>query len=364
MKICIIRSNAFQTDRVSRFAIWLLERGHQVTVMWHPNRDSIDAAQQAKIDILLKNGAIVVTKRMFPALGAYFLGRVVNRLSFIAYASLMLNKFERVIVVDLDSMLVDFFISKKISKQKLISDLADLIEDNHNINRFLRFLLQRVCSHILANSRAIITPDKRRLLGNYSRFKSSAVEVKNIPASECFRGAVSEFDDDIENKKISILYYGTLASDRGLDILKSLAKIDNIEIKIAGPKVKEFFHDSLIVNLGPLASAQLANEIDNSHFVFIMNDPAVAVNKYSDPNKFYEALLRGVPVIVANGTGISNIVMERNLGFTCQFNDNDVANAILNLASNSYKSMVDSCMAFRSELLGKDTKSTFIGCIE
>ena len=43
-------------------------------------------------------------------------------------------------------------------------------------------------------------------------------------------------------------------------------------------------------------------------------DPSIPNHRYAAPNKFYEALLLGKPLIVAEKTGIDTVVRRENIG--------------------------------------------------
>ena len=48
-------------------------------------------------------------------------------------------------------------------------------------------------------------------------------------------------------------------------------------------------------------------------------DPSVENHVFAAPNKFYEALFLGKPLIMVGGTGMSNIVSEYKLGATIDY---------------------------------------------
>ena len=48
-------------------------------------------------------------------------------------------------------------------------------------------------------------------------------------------------------------------------------------------------------------------------------DPTVDNHRFAAPNKFYESLMLGKPVIMAHGTGMSEVVEENAIGELIEF---------------------------------------------
>ena len=61
-------------------------------------------------------------------------------------------------------------------------------------------------------------------------------------------------------------------------------------------------------------------------------DPKVPNHSYAAPNKFYEALALGRPLIMFKNTGMDVIVEENNIGVVCEDNIDSLRRAIKNLA--------------------------------
>ena len=55
--------------------------------------------------------------------------------------------------------------------------------------------------------------------------------------------------------------------------------------------------------------------------LFAVYDPVVPNHKYSAPNKFYEALFLGKPIVVAKGTGVDQLVEKYDVGRVIDYNE-------------------------------------------
>src|SRR4030042_6584564 len=69
--------------------------------------------------------------------------------------------------------------------------------------------------------------------------------------------------------------------------------------------------------------------------LFATYDPSIANHKYSSPNKIYEAMMLGKPIIVAAGTNMDRIIGEANCGCVVPYGDvPNLEKTLLSLASD------------------------------
>ena len=57
--------------------------------------------------------------------------------------------------------------------------------------------------------------------------------------------------------------------------------------------------------------------------LFATYDPKIKNHKYSAPNKVYEAMALGKPIIVCKNTGIDELVDQNKIGITIEYNAKD-----------------------------------------
>jgi glycosyltransferase involved in cell wall biosynthesis len=69
--------------------------------------------------------------------------------------------------------------------------------------------------------------------------------------------------------------------------------------------------------------------------LFATYDPAIPNHKYSSPNKIFEAMMLGKPIIVAAGTNMDRMVANADCGFIVPYGDiPSLEKALASLASN------------------------------
>ena len=75
--------------------------------------------------------------------------------------------------------------------------------------------------------------------------------------------------------------------------------------------------------------------------LFATYNPKVANHRYSAPNKLYEAMALGKPIIVCKNTGVDTFVNKNKLGFSIEYNVIEFFNVLSNINKNEYKKSVD-----------------------
>ena len=118
-----------------------------------------------------------------------------------------------------------------------------------------------------------------------------------------------------------IAYVGILGNGRLLkELVECVSQRDDCELHIGGfgqlePLIAEaserfsniYWYGRLPYHL----TLQLEEQCDILTAIY---DPSIPNHRYAAPNKFYEALLLGKPLIVAEKTGIDTVVRRENIG--------------------------------------------------
>ena len=108
-------------------------------------------------------------------------------------------------------------------------------------------------------------------------------------------------------------------------ITAAISESKNLELYVAGFGTLEDFFVELsqiydnIFYYGRLTydyTLSLENECD---IMLAIYDPAIDNHRFAAPNKFYESLMLGKPVIMARGTGMSEVVAEKGIGELIEF---------------------------------------------
>ena len=130
------------------------------------------------------------------------------------------------------------------------------------------------------------------------------------------------------NNDFLIFYGGLLHKSRGLEYMIGAVKvIDNVKLIIAGTGVdvdiikKATQQTNKINYIGYISYEKLIKYTMQADLLFAFYDPSVPNNKRASPNKLFEAMMCGKPIIVSDGSSMTNIVRSENCGLVVPFGD-------------------------------------------
>ena len=242
---------------------------------------------------------------------------------------------------DFDTAFVSFYFSK-IFKKIIVYDIFDYYVDSFSVPRLLRGIIKTIDGFVIRHSNAVIICNESRIhqLGKYI-----PKQLKIIHNSPSF--SMVKFDEKIEktlNQKIKIVYVGILGEGRFLiEIANALSYRDDIEFHIGGfgPLEKELIditnRSKSIKFHGKLDYNTTINLENRCHIITAIYDPKIRNHKFASPNKFYESLMLGKPIIAIKNTGIDEIIMKNKLGIVCDFNIESVIQGINRLVDSKDK---------------------------
>lgn len=148
-----------------------------------------------------------------------------------------------------------------------------------------------------------------------------------------------------ERKEITIFYSGLITKSRGLEhMMKATEDPDNIRLIIAGTGPDKDLFENQAANaknrvqyLGWLPSYEdVIEKTSEADIIFRFSDPKIPKTKYESPNKLFEAMMCGKPIIVSDGSSMANIVREENCGLVVPYGDvAAIREAVLKLKNDS-----------------------------
>ena len=134
---------------------------------------------------------------------------------------------------------------------------------------------------------------------------------------------------------------GILQTDRLLlELLNEFKKHKDLEFHVGGFGIyeKEFSEASAkysnIFYYGSLKYNQVLELESDCDILFATYNPIIENHRYSAPNKIYEAMALGKPIIVCNDTGIDELVKKNNTGFVIDYNAKDFFDILYKFKDN------------------------------
>ena len=325
-RVILLRSNPVTPDPpVEKAALALLNAGYHVRILGWDR----DADYGIKKELLQISDYEVEVIRL--GIKAQFSGGIKKNLiplcRFLAHLRAWLIKNRRtydiVHAFDFDTGLVASRYAKLFHK-KFVYHILDYYVASHDLRKTV--LEKPICklenSVINGADATIICSEKRREQIAGSRPKRLTV-IHNTPSAS----QLKQYENKTQQTgRVKIVYVGILEPSRLLrEIAAAVSETSKLEFHVAGFGTLEAFfveqaqiYDNIYF-YGRLTydhTLSLENECD---IMLAIYDPTIDNHRFAAPNKFYESLMLGKPVIMVYDTGMSEVVAENGIGERIEF---------------------------------------------
>lgn len=193
-----------------------------------------------------------------------------------------------------------------------------------------RVLARAAASLALWQSREIIVTDENRRRLVAPRHLPRVTVLPNYPRRSDYVATGT-----LPTGPIRILVAGLLLPQRGLgQLLQACQGLEGIELWCAGqvfsPWVRDVFLRSPRTRyLGVLPQPQVLQLTESCDAVFCFYEPLTPNDVHASPNKLYDAMAVGRPVIINGETTVAEFVAANNLGYVTGYYDTDALRAVL-----------------------------------
>ena len=323
--IVFIRSNPVVSDpRVEKEVQSLTTHGFKVTVLAWDREGRFSSFESSGDKIICRlrlcapYGKLVIAA-YYPLFWLWALSKLLRIRPAIVHAC------------DLDSIFPALLFRLLKRRTKVIFDVFDtcglLVESKSKLlGRAIKLL------ELLAASKSdgFITVSKERLL-YFSEAKLKLVEIiMNCPS-------LSNFPLYLDQPQrpagvFRIVYTGIITSDRGLmELAEATKAIDNIEFLVAGRVMNTKILSDLIryphvKYVGQLKYKEALRLEGSADIIPILYDLRTPIHRVSSPNKLFEAMMLGVPII----TNLAFILDDVQCGIKVNYNDiTEIRDAVL-----------------------------------
>ncbi|MGN4126117.1 glycosyltransferase family 4 protein [Lysinibacillus sphaericus] len=331
MRVVLMRSNPVAPDpRVEKEADSLVKNNWPVQILAWDRDDKYKAKEQ----LLERRHAIKITRFGLPATygGGFkknFFPLLKFQIKLIQWLFRNKNTYDIIHACDFDTALVGT-VCGKILHKKVIYDVFDSITAPFNGPESIGKIVEKIDIVLMNNVDAVIICTEKR---KEQIAKSSPKKVEviyNTPLYVNLNG-----DLKLNSDKVKIVYVGILARERLIKELVDVVKNNlNYELHIGG--FGEFADELAqiskqcdnILFYGKLPYEQTLALENSCDIMTAIYDPELSNHYYAAPNKFYEALMLGKPLIMAKNTGMSEVVADNDLGELIDFNRESLQKAI------------------------------------
>jgi len=245
------------------------------------------------------------------------------------------DKYDAIHVVNFDTAKPAFKAAKKFGK-KIVYDIFDYYSDSYNAPKAVKSVIRNLENKCISGADlTIICSEERKHQISGSNPKKLII-VENTPEDIEVRDDF-ELASESDPSKPKVVYAGMLVFDR---FLKETASVmmsrTDIEWHVAGYGVLRPYiekcaqsHDNIFY-YGPLPYDDILALEKKCDIMTALQDPSVPNNRYSAPNKFYEALLLGKPIIMGKNGTLYKQIRIHGIGDVIEVIDVDVKTEISN----------------------------------
>lgn len=332
MKVCIARNTEARVNAsVIRVTDALTSSGHAVCLL---TRNRFNDGKGIRRTAFTTSGRTLDNFEIsLPARPGRGLVNIFQLLAFqrSVYRWLKRNqdKYDVIHAFDLDVGLPASWIARRTGK-KYVYHIADFYVDSRHVPGRLRSWIRDLEYKVIEQAWAtIICTEARAQQIEGSRPKQLTV-VHNTPAvSEELLAGISR--DEAEGKAregLVLTYVGSLSDARFIgSALAVIRKHPDIRFVIAGfgretEKVAALSRQYSNIDFRGIIDYEEAIRLyGETDLMLAVYDPKYRNHKFAAPNKVYEAMLLGRPIIVAPDTGMDEIVLEHDMGYVIDYSE-------------------------------------------
>ena len=338
-RVVICRSNPVDPDpRVEKVVSSLVAKGYQVQVLAWDRSAQLPRSLKEKNVHLLRYALRASFGSGMGNLPALFLWQV--------FLLRWLVKNRRVIDVihacDFDTLLPAVIV-KWFWKIPVIYDVLDFYADHiRRTPGIVKSLIRAVDLRLMEWVDAVILVDEARR-NQISDIHPRRLEIIYNTPQDVLAG-LSAFQTTRRRHNLNLAYVGLLQVERGLlELCKVLRRHPEWTFFMAGfgGDEKRILRESKslpnIFWFGRIPYERALQLSFDADVLVATYNPAIANHRYSSPNKLFEAMILGKPIIVARGTHMDQIVEQHNCGLVVEYgNEEDLEEALQRLQLNPH----------------------------
>ena len=331
--VAFIRGTGIYDDSRSTKEIFALaEAGYTVFVLgWNREGEALERCQKVFEPIKDRVQLHFYNKHVENGLGFKNIDKLIGWINWIGSTLKKIEKLNIVHACDLDAGIAAYMFCKK-NNVAFVYDIFDYYIDTHSVPRFLSDLVEGLEIKVINFSSATIicTEERREQISKSNPQRIVVIhnspEVDNLPC---------------ETEDIDYFYCGSLGGERLIEeIFDEYENKSNFSMKFGGYgsysiKAKELMKKyNKFEFLGIMEYSEVLKYEARAKVLAAIYEPTKRNHQFCAPNKFYESLALGKPVIVCKGTGIDKIVEKNNIGCVIDYDVKQFYKALCGLVEN------------------------------
>ncbi|MDT8897887.1 glycosyltransferase family 4 protein [Thermanaerothrix sp. 4228-RoL] len=320
MRVLICRSNPIAPDpRVEKTARTLCQAGFEVRVLGWDRTASL-SRQEERNGIIIKR--LPIRARFGSGLGN--LPQLMRwQIGLMAWLIHHRDTYDLIHACDFDTV-IPALLMKFLWRKTVIYDIFDFYADHlRKTPDWIKRIIRRVDLWVIGKVDAVILVDDARRAQIAGASPRVLEIIYNSPEDVNLKVIGASHTD---HKGLRIAYVGLLQKERGLfELLDVLEKHTDWHLDLAGfggdeQKILDRIRGMSNVTWHGRVDYQCALALSMAADVLLATyDPSIPNHRYSSPNKVFEAMMLGKPIIVARGTNMDNIITQAGCGLVVDY---------------------------------------------
>ncbi len=332
-KIAFIRGTGiFNDSRSTKEIMALVEAGYYVEVFgWDRDGTAVEQCKEAFASVNELVNFSFFDAHLENGIGIKNIDKLFGWFRWILKSLSKVNNLFAVHACDLDAGIAARLFCKK-NNVKLVYDIFDYYIDSHFVPPFLRSLVEQMEIKTIdyADATIICTEERKEQIAKSNPKK--LIIIHNSPELSVM---------PIKEETIDYFYCGSMSNRRLIpEILEEYDNNTDLKMVFAGygscsdSAMKLADKHENISFIGSLPYSRVLSLSAHARVLSAIYEPNIRNHRLCAPNKFYESLALGKPIIVCRGTGIDKIVEENNIGCVIDYDAKQFYDALRTLVVN------------------------------
>ena len=243
------------------------------------------------------------------------------------------KEYDVVHAFDFDTGFASMICCKLLCK-KFIYHVLDYYVEGHILpSRVLNSVIEFFEIRVINSADATVICTEKRIEQIRKSSPKKLYIIHNTP--DAVQQSAASFSLKGCSEKVKIVYVGVLSRMRLLkESVEAVSKLEDVEMHIGGfGEFEDWMREAAdkynnVFFYGKLQYSETLALEKQCDIMMAVYDTSIRNHKYAAPNKFYESIMLGKPIIMAFDTGYDDVITKNDIGILTEYTEAGITNAI------------------------------------